>query len=207
MRNQSLIRSTLPTSHGFAPAVADIPSPLPKSAFVDGAKSAFVANFEFVGTIDSAPYLCIPAALQWRQSVGGEDAIRHYCTTLAQEGGRYIAGELGTEVLDNKTKTLSQCCMTNVRLPLSLEKAQEYAVKSGHEKGDVGMLVRDWFSRTLISDYDTFVQTVFYAGHWWSRLSGQVYLEQKDFEWAAETLKKLCQRAEEGEWAVSAGKK
>jgi hypothetical protein len=29
-----------------------------------------------------------------------------------------------------------------------------------------------------------------------------VYLEMKDFEWAAETLKDMCARAEKGEWAV-----
>jgi hypothetical protein len=32
-------------------------------------------------------------------------------------------------------------------------------------------------------------------------LSGQVYLEMADFEWAAETLKKICARVEAGEWA------
>jgi hypothetical protein len=28
----------------------------------------------------------------------------------------------------------------------------------------------------------------------------------KDFEWAAKTLKEICERVEKGEWAVSKGK-
>jgi len=200
------MRSTLPTSHGFTPKKAQIGSPFPKSAFVDGGKSDYVSNFEFVGTIDNAPYLCIPAALKWREDLGGEDRIREYCWRLAQEGGKHVARVLGTEVLDNSTHTLSRCCMTNVRLPISVTKAQECASKAGIEKDDVGALVRDWMSKTLIDDYGTFIQTLFYNGAWWTRLSGQVYLEMADFEWAAETLKTICKRIDDGEWAAGKGK-
>ncbi|KAL6704908.1 hypothetical protein ACN47E_007453 [Coniothyrium glycines] len=207
VRNQHLIRSTLPTSHGFAPRDAQIASPLPKSAFVDGAKSDYVANFEFVGTIDSTPYLCVPTALKWREELGGEEVIRQYCWNLAQNGGKLVAEKLGTEVLENQTKTLSRCCMINVRLPISVERAQANAVKSGLEKDNVGGVVRDWLSKALIDDYGTFMQSLFYGGAWWARLSGQVYLEMSDFEWAAETLKKVCKRVDAGEWASKAGSK
>lgn len=206
VRNQSLMRSTLPTSHGFEPRDSKIASPLPKSAFVDGSKSAYTSNFEFVGTIDNAPYLCIPEAIKWRESIGGEEKIRQYCWTLAKEGAEHIASVLGTEILDNDTQTLTKCCLSNVRLPISVVKAQEVATKSGLNQDEVGMLVRDWLSRTLIDDYGTFIQTLFYGGSWWSRLSGQVYLEMADFEWAAETLKAICERADRGEWAVAQGK-
>ncbi|KAJ4364708.1 hypothetical protein N0V83_009305 [Neocucurbitaria cava] len=129
-RVQHLIRSTLPTSHGFEPHSATIGSPFPKSAFVPGGKSKHTANFEFVGTIDNAPYLCVPAALAWRASLGGETAIRNYCQTLAQQGGQHVANSLGTEVMDNGSKTLTQCAMVNIRLPISLEKAQAAAAEA-----------------------------------------------------------------------------
>ncbi|CAO2653784.1 Nn.00g031950.m01.CDS01 [Neocucurbitaria sp. VM-36] len=202
IRNQHLMRSTLPTSHGFEPRSAQVASPFPKSAFVDAGKSQHVGNFEFVGTIDNSPYLCVPEALKWRESLGGEDVIRDYCWTLAQEGAKHIASVLGTEVMDNNTKTLSRCCMANIRLPISVAKAQEAAVKAGIEKDEVGMLVRDWMSRTLIDDYGTFIQSLFYGGSWWARLSGQVYLDMSDFEWAAETLKKIGERVDSGEWTA-----
>ncbi|KAF2127609.1 PLP-dependent transferase [Dothidotthia symphoricarpi CBS 119687] len=202
VRNQHLIRSTLPTSHGFMPKNAKIGSPFPKSAFVEAKKSAYVSNFEFVGTIDNAPFLCLPTALKWREELGGEEKIREYCFTLAKQAAQHVAEVLRTEMLDNKTETLSQCCLTNVRLPISVAKAKEAAAKAGLESDEVGSLVRDWVSKTLISDYNTFVQTLFYNGAWWTRLSAQVYLEMGDFEWAAQTLKNICERVDSGEWAV-----
>ncbi|KAF2025646.1 PLP-dependent transferase [Setomelanomma holmii] len=200
VRNQVLMRSTLPTSHGFAPKGTTIASPLPKSAFVDESKTAYVSNFEFVGTIDNAPYLCIPEGLKFREGLGGEEVIRKYCWTLAQQGAKLVGKELGTEVLENSTNTLGRCCLSNVRLPISVATAQAYAAKAGVEEAGVGGVVRDWLSKTLIDDYGTFIQSLFYNGAWWARLSGQVYLEMADFEWAAETLKKVCTRVEAGEW-------
>jgi hypothetical protein len=125
------MRSTLPTSHGFEPRNADISSPFPKSAFT-GSRTAYTSNFEFVGSIDNTPYLCIPAALAWRESIGGEDAIMKYCHNLARDGAKLVAKELGTEVLENATDTLGrQCMLANVRLPISGAKARMWVMLSG----------------------------------------------------------------------------
>jgi hypothetical protein len=194
------MRSTLPTSHGFEPRSLKINSPFPKSAFADQKKTAHISNFEFVGTIDNAPYLCIPAAIAWRESLGGEKVVIEYNQELAKQAAKYVAKELVTEVMDNSTATLTQCCLTNVRLPLSVSTAQAFAAKAGVEETEVGGAVRDWMSKTFVDDYRTFIQSMFYGGAWWVRLSGQVYLEMADFEWATETLKKMCERVEAGEW-------
>ncbi|KAH3911731.1 hypothetical protein HBI56_139980 [Parastagonospora nodorum] len=202
VRNQHLIRSTLPTSHGFAPRNSTIGSPFPKSGFPNTSQNAHVANFEFVGTIDNAPYLCVPAALAWREKLGGEDVIMKYCQTLAREGAKLVAKELGTEVMENKTGTLgADCCLANIRLPIAVAKAKEYAAAAGIEEADVGGEVRDWMHKTSLDDHGTFLQTMFHGGAWWARLSGQVYLEMADMAWAAETLKKIIVRVEAGEWA------
>ncbi|KAF2821186.1 PLP-dependent transferase [Ophiobolus disseminans] len=206
LRNQALMRSTLPTSHGFAPQGSNIASPFPKSAFANAQKSAFVRNFEFVGTIDNAPFLCVPAALAWREKLGGEDAIRQYCWTLAQEGAKVVAKQLETEVLENETGTLGRCCLSNVRLPISVATAQQHAAKAGIDDAEVGGAVRDWMSKTSIDDYGTFVQSLFYGGAWWVRLSGQVYLEMADMEFAAQVLQKICKRVESGEWVGKGSK-
>ena len=169
-------------------------------------KSAFVANFEFVGTIDNSPYLCTPAALQWRESLGGEEVILEYCRNLARAAGKHVAQVLGTEVLENSTGTLGQCFMSNVRLPISVSRVQEVATQSGIDKDDAGIVVRDWLKKLSSDEYGTFIMIQWYGGKWWTRLSAQVYLEMKDFEWAAATLKEMCERVEKGEWAAVKGK-
>ncbi|OAG06052.1 PLP-dependent transferase [Paraphaeosphaeria sporulosa] len=203
LRNQSIIRSTLPTSHGFIPSpsaqFSASKNPLPPS---NAPKSDFELNFEFIGTIDASSYLCVPAALKWRESIGGEDTIIRYNQTLAKHGAKRMAEILGTNVLDNETQTLTKCCMANVALPLDAKKMYEIGARAGLEEGEIGIAIRDWMSRAWIDDYKTFMQSMFYAGRWWIRMSGQVYLEMEDFEWAAGVVKEVCARAEKGEWAV-----
>jgi selenocysteine lyase/cysteine desulfurase len=170
-------------------------------------KSAWVANFEFVGTIDNSPYLCIPAALKWRESVcGGEKAILQYCHQLAKDAAKRTAEMLGTEVMENSTGTLTDCCLSNVRLPLKFEEVANIAAKAGIEEDEVGVLVRNWISKTLVEEYDTFMAVMFYGGGWWVRWSAQVYLELDDFEWGAEKLKELCGKVMKGEFMVLGSK-
>ncbi|ORY18512.1 pyridoxal phosphate-dependent transferase [Clohesyomyces aquaticus] len=197
-RNQPLLRSTLPTSHGFVPRPK--PGVTYHNPFPASSKSPFILNFEFVGTIDNAPYLCIPAAIRYRASIGGEQKILSYCHDLAASAATRVAEILGTEVLQNETGTLTKCCLSNVRLPLALTSVERVAVEGGVEKGNVGSFVRDWMSKVLIDDYDTFMALFFYGGGWWVRLSAQVYLDMGDFEWAGERLKELCGRVEKGEY-------
>ncbi|EDU48003.1 CsdB Selenocysteine lyase [Pyrenophora tritici-repentis] len=230
-RNQHLIRSTLPTSWGFTPASSTFESPFPpkisssqaqaQPGVEDNAseqsavtmptafsveKTPFIANFEFVGTIDNSPYLCVPAALKWRESLGGEKAIMSYCHDVARKAGKHVAQVLGTEVLENSTGTLGQCCMSNVRLPISISRVHDVAAQSGINKDDAGILVRDWMKKLSSDEYGTFIMIQWYGGKWWTRLSAQAYLEMKDFEWAATTLKDMCARVDKGEWATVKGK-
>jgi selenocysteine lyase/cysteine desulfurase len=202
VRNQPLIRSTLPTSHGFLPRPVPgeekkINNPIP----VIGAKSPWVANFEFVGTIDNSPYLCIPEALKWRASIGGEKAIIQYNQQLAKAAAKRTAEILGTDYMDNSTGTLTNCCLSNTRIPLDLKEVEAVAAKVGVPKEDVGPLVNSWMRQVFLKDYDTFICTIFYHGKWYARWSGQVYLELADFEWAANALKEVCARVLRGEFA------
>lgn len=123
VRNQALIRSSLPTSHGFVPKETEaVFNPLPPSG-----KSEFVNQFEFVGTLDNSPYLCVPAGVQWRKKVKyggleGEEAIMKHCVDLAKKGGNEAAKTLGTEVMENPEGTLRRCAFANVRLPLEFQE-------------------------------------------------------------------------------------
>lgn len=165
-----------------------------------GTKSPWVTNFEFVGTIDNSPYLCIPAAIQYRRSIGGESAIISYNQNLARAAAYRAAEILGTKVLDNSTRTLTKCCLSNTQLPLSFSNISALAKEKGVEADKVKGLVVDWIQQTLVDEKDTFMAILWHAGHWWVRWSAQVYLELSDFEWAAETLKGICERVREGEF-------
>lgn len=192
IRNQDLMRSTLPTSHGFVPkgGAIGLPNPLGRSA----TKSDYVISFEFVGTIDTSNYLVVPEAIKWREQVcGGEKAIIEYNTKLAQQAGQLVAKHLGTQVLDNKSRSMTNCCLVNVALPIvaSAEKIQGTNTVSPEN----ALAAVQWMQKTLNEEYQTFIAILFFQGQWWARLSGQVYLELSDFEFAAKVLKEVSEKA------------
>lgn len=186
-KNQHIIKTTLPTSGGYE---------TPKVRSTMTSSEYFVRLFVKVSTNDTTPYVCIPAALQFRQdNCGGEDKIRGYCERIAREGGLRMAEIFGTEVLENKSQTLGRCCFTNVKLPLSLPQL-------GATASD-GKIIPKWIQEKTPEEYETYIPTKFFEGEFWSRVSGQIYLTLEDFDWAASTLLELCRRAEAGEWKGS----
>ncbi|KYK60998.1 aminotransferase family protein [Drechmeria coniospora] len=197
LRNQHLLPSTLATSHGYMPRLATRGSPLPPNG-----KGAFVANFEFVGTKDNGPYLCVKEAIAWRQNaLGGEEKILSYLWDLNKKGIQHVAGVLGTEVLDNSKGTMTNCAMGNVALPIWIgEKGQ------GAKDGDVVVPVDDqetafqWMSRTMVDDYKTFMSLFVLGNRYWIRISAQVYLDMKDYELAGTVLKDLSARVGKREY-------
>jgi len=193
-RNQHLIRTSLPTSHGY--------QYLPKE-FETNDKSPFVFLFEFVATIDYTPYACVPAALEFRRTIcGGEAAIRNYCYEIARVGGKRVAEILGTEVMNTETGNMSQCCFANVAFPFKFQKEGEVRQGGAFDASEASRMAY-WINSTAVGEYDTYLQIAFHAGKLWVRLSGQIYLELKDFEWAGHTLKELCDRVNRGEWKGS----
>lgn len=191
-RNQNLIRTSFPTSHYYEPE--DDPNvqkgfnPLPPAS---GDDTAFTKMFEFVGTADTSSYYCIPAAAEFRRDVcGGDERIWEYCRDLARKGGEVVARKLGTEVMDNPEKTLTKdSSVVNIRLPLSTDLLPEDKDPSA---------VFQWGQKTTM-EYNTFIPFYWHAGAWWTRLNAQVYLELDDFEFAADTVLKVCQRIRNGE--------
>ncbi|WEW57256.1 selenocysteine lyase/cysteine desulfurase [Emydomyces testavorans] len=229
LRNQHLIRSTMPTSWGFEPLpnilAHAVPAPHPPVRFPSvvpstSTKSPFEMLFEFVATNDDTPYICIPAALQFRQDVcGGEARIMEYCEALAFEGGNLVARILGTEVLcepgraeeAHTTRGASQlrrCAMVNVRLPIAVKDDDDDDDSSGggannaHDQSDrirliVNASCADALARCietrLMYTHRTMAPT-FRLGAWlWVRLSAQIYLELGDFEWFGGVMQGICE--------------
>lgn len=165
-------------------------------------KSHFVNMFEFIGTSDNSPYLCVADVLKWRESIGGEVAIMEYSIDLAQKGGKRVAKILGTEVIENADGTLGQCCMSNVNLPLKFEEVKSIAEKAGKEIDEVDLQykIRDWLTMRFVREHDTFLALGFYGGVWFVRLSATVYLDVDDFEWAGKVMMEECERVKKGEF-------
>lgn len=191
-RNQGIIRTTLPTSHGYI----ESDRPNDSKGITKSAAPNFVNNFEFVGTMDSLAYLTVAQAIEWRQQVcGGEEKIRDYCISLAKRGGRQVADILGTRVLDNASHSLTDCFMVNILLPVqrpTTGSGSRVQSEDGAEK-----TVSEWVQRTLIEDWNTYMPVFPFQGSWWVRISGQVYLDDSDFEWAGQTLKAVCEQLEQ----------
>ncbi|RYP11102.1 hypothetical protein DL764_000260 [Monosporascus ibericus] len=177
-RNHHLIRTSLPTSFGYKPL--DPQTGKPQGTFVD--------IFDFTGTSDLTNWLCVKAALKFRNEVcGGEAAIQEYSISIAQRAGAITAEILGTEIMDCPGSCLRKCNFSNVRLPIDLDSTPF------PEK------VVDWLKRTGTSESGMYYQTVLYRGHWYWRISGTIYLEQADYRKGAEVLKGLCERVRKGE--------
>ena len=182
-RKHCMLRASFPVSFDFKPAADGGKGDLP-------ADNDFVANMSSTGTLDDSPYLCIPAAIQWRKKLTwdgrqGEAALRGYIRNLAREGGKAVASILGTEVLENEEGTLGECNMTNIHLPIPSEMSSP--------------AVRAWVMKTTDLEFNIPVYLTFHANAWWVRLSAQVYLTLEDFEAAGQALKVVCEKARDGE--------
>ncbi|RBA10028.1 Hercynylcysteine sulfoxide lyase [Fusarium proliferatum] len=192
-RNQALIQTTLATSHGYVPKLVKRITPLPPSS-----KSPFVINFEFVGTLDNSPYLCVKDAIKWREEVlGGEDAILEYIWDLNKKGSELVAKKLGTTYMENSTGTLRNCGMANIALPVWTAEGKEGEVVISAEETQTAF---QWILNTLIGDYKTFVALFLHGGRFWIRTSAQVYLEIGDYEWLGGVLKEVCERVGKKEY-------
>ncbi|PNS16999.1 hypothetical protein CAC42_4963 [Sphaceloma murrayae] len=196
-QHQAAMRSSLPTSHGFVPrGVTGVNNPLPE---VEGEElSVFEETFQFTGTGDFSAFLCVEAALRWRERVvwrgqRGEDAVRGYCCWLAGEAGRIVSARLGTETMERERQ--EGCAFSNVRLPL------EYAdLKGGEVDFEIVLKIARWMEKVLVDEYRTFVAIFWHAEGFWVRLSAQIYLTLEDWETAAGWLEDVCERARRKRW-------
>ena len=148
-----------------------------------------------------SPYLCVKEALKFRARLGAEEQIRQYCFNLAHQGGSLMADVLGTEVMNNNSGTLKQCCFAMVRLPLQFaSETQTKRDLSGDDQlaAEHGPKIVKWIMDTLMNRHDTWIPGKFYHDAIWVRISAQVYLDLGDFEWAAQILKGLCEQVQVG---------
>lgn len=197
--NQHLIPSTLATSRGYEAVHRQRAEALPHA---DMPGTAFTSNFEFAGTLDDSPFICVKDAIEWRRDTfGGEEAIRTYLWDLNKKGAALVASLLSTNVLENRTGTLTNCSMANVRVPIWVGSKGD-----GAGAGDIVIPQEDaaavfqWLEKVQVEEYLTFMAFFIRWGRFWVRLSAQVYLDMEDYEWTGKTIMEMCDRVGKGEY-------
>ena len=98
-----------------------------------------------------------------------------YCQDLSDEAGRHTAEILGTEIMENAEGTLSRSAFSNVRLPVKVGTGEGEVPEEHRSK------VINWIAATMLKEYDTYAAFYLHAGHFWVRLSGQIYVALEDF--------------------------
>ncbi|KAI8063646.1 pyridoxal phosphate-dependent transferase [Gilbertella persicaria] len=134
---------------------------------------SFQLEFAWPGTADFSNFMCINAALAFRESIGGEEAIMAYCHDLAVRGGHLVADILGTDLFYSPG-----LAMVNVRLPLTTDLPE-------HE-------VIQLFIDKLLYDHHCMAPVYQHNHTWYARLSAQVYNDLDDFKRVAKALQTVC---------------
>ncbi|KAK5193197.1 hypothetical protein LTR99_006747 [Exophiala xenobiotica] len=196
-RHQHLIRSSIPTSHSFVPRSTGFAGQrhIVNPMLLESGKSYFVSLFQYTGTVDSTPGLCIDVALRFRAQIcGGEHAIQRYCCDLARRGEVLAAGILGTEGLAIAEK--NRVGFANVRLPIdnALLSSPAYCTGDTEDHDTVANRINDFLHRAMMDEYNTYIPVIFQGGAFWARFSAQIYLDLDAFAYGAAALKELCIR-------------
>jgi isopenicillin-N epimerase len=136
-----------------------------------GLGQGFLAEFDWTGTRDFTPYLCVDAAIDFHRRLGGA-ALRARNLRLAAEGAGLLARRLNTEIGTSGEMAGS---MGLVRLPLSGDVRPE----------------RLRHIRSSLMDHRTDAPTHIIDGALWLRLSAHAYNELEDYEQLAEIVARV----------------
>ena len=153
---------------------------VPAPAIVDSAMTDdFQSRFIWTGTRDRTAYCAILAALQYRQSLGGEQRIMTYNQELAQYGGRYLAELWHTRILSPENM---QSSMTNVQVPTNNLTVCQMVV---------GQLYNTY--NTMVSGASSIAPEL---GNipCYLRLSAQIYQEKNDWHVLGALIQKLLSK-------------
>lgn len=121
----------------------------------------------------------MPAAIEFREWLGGEQRIQAYCNQLAQKGGEVVG-----RILESKA-VISGTAMTNIQVPLpSAINMPTDPIEYTDQLSTLATL----FLNRILDRGNTFVPFYVHAGHIWVRLSAQIWLEESDFEWVAKEI-------------------
>src|SRR5690349_7025119 len=151
-----------PRGCGFLWAPSASQAELHPLAISHGHGQGFLAEFDWTGTIDPTPFLCVPDAIACHTRFGGP-ALMARNRRLALEAARLLAARWGT-ALGGPEDCFA--AMATVRLPLA-ETTQEAAVA---------------LQRRLAAEHRIEAAIVAQAGALWVRVAAQAYNRLADYE-------------------------
>jgi isopenicillin-N epimerase len=152
-----------PKGSGFLWAAPGRTAELHPLVISHGYGEGLAAEFDWVGTRDPTAWLCVPAAIDFHQRLGGA-ALRERNARLVCEAANLLAQSWKTERGTADSVTGS---MATVRLPLRGEATIAGAVA-----------LRD----RLLIDHHIDAAIIPFAGALWARLSAQAYNEPADYQ-------------------------
>jgi len=155
-----------PKGSAFLYAAPECQAELHPVTISHGLGQGFLVEFDWTGTRDFSPFLCVDTAIDFHRRLGGA-ALRARNVALAAEAAGLLARRLNTET--GATGALAGS-MGLVRLPLT---------------GDVTQ-ARSNRIRERLLDHGTDAPTHIVDGSLWLRLSAHAYNEIEDYERLAE---------------------
>ncbi len=158
-----------PTGSAFLHARADAQDGLHPTAISHGLGQGFVAEFDWTGTRDPAPWLAVPDAIAFADGIGG-GALLDRNARLVREGAARLADALGT---DTAPPWLAGGAMALTRLPAAV----------GEPTTETALAFR---ARLIERRLDTPVVAL--AGALWLRSSAQAYNAIEDWDRAARVV-------------------
>ena len=132
-------------------------------AISHGYGSGFLAEFDWTGTRDPSPVLCVAAAIEYHRRLGG-DRLMERNTALARGAARQLARRWRSGLGGPEA---SFAAMATVRLPLADAATPERAAA-----------LERWLSR----EHRIEVAIMAEAGALWARIAAQAYNEPADYE-------------------------
>jgi isopenicillin-N epimerase len=157
-----------PKGSGFLYAAPERQAELHPVTISHGLGQGFLTEFDWTGTRDFSPHLCVDVAIDFHRRLGGA-ALRARNVALAAEAASRLVRRLNTEV---GTSGASAGSMGLVRLPLTGEVTPE----------------RSQHIRARLMDHNTDAPTHIVDGALWLRLSAHAYNELEDYERLAEIV-------------------
>jgi len=157
-----------PRGCGFLWAPAAMQAELHPLAISHGYGAGFLAEFDWTGTRDPTPFLCVPAAIACHARFGGA-ALMARNQRLALEAARLLAARWGTQIGGPED---AFAAMVTVRLPVP------------DASPEAGLALQ----QRLADAHRIAAAIVAQAGSLWVRIAAQAYNELADYERLAAVL-------------------
>lgn len=178
---------SFPVSHSFVPFDAD----------QGHGNKLLKEKFSFIGTADYSNHIVVGAAHEFRNEVcGGERAITDYSYKIAAKGAEIFARTVpGLSVFETYTSPAPGSNSTNtsmINLVLTHPKL-DYSIAASPERNAELTQTALAIAKRMLYNHNVVVPFYAYDGKILCRLSGQVYVEEADFEKGAEALKSVLE--------------